>query len=59
MQKLVDDIKFALRDDQFFNPHHLAMTARLLGELDYKSTDLIPIFFQKVRLVLNVTAFLI
>lgn len=53
MQKLVDDMKFALRDDQFFSPALLAKTNLSLGEIGYKSTELIPMIFSKLHSLLD------
>ena len=53
MQKLVDDIKFGLRADQFFSPAHLAQVNLGLGEIGYKNTDLIPLVFDKLENQLN------
>lgn len=38
MQKVIDDITFGLKPDQFFSPVHLAETTNLLGEIQYKNT---------------------
>lgn len=48
MQKIIEDIEFGLRPDQFFSANDLAETARTLGDLGYKNTDLLPKFFEKV-----------
>lgn len=53
MQKLIDDIKFGLRPDQFFSPVHLAETSEKLGEIGYKNTDLLPAFFDKINTLLD------
>ncbi len=49
MQKLVDDIKFGLRADQFFAPQHLAQVAQGLADIGYKNTELLPLFFEKLE----------
>jgi hypothetical protein len=49
MQKLVDDLKFGLRADQFFAPQHLAQTSLGLGDIGYKNTELIPLVFDKLH----------
>lgn len=49
MQKLVDDLKFGLRPDQFFSPTHLAQTSLGLGEIGYKNTEVIPRIFEKLN----------
>lgn len=53
MQKLVDDLKFGLRADQFFAPHHLAQVAQGLADVGYKNTELLPLFFEKLENQLN------
>jgi hypothetical protein len=53
MQKLVDDLKFGLRADQFFSPHHLAQANLSLGDLGYKNADLIPRVFEKLNNLLD------
>lgn len=49
MAKVSEDLKHALTTDQFFSSHLMAKTARLLGELGYKNTELIPLWFQKME----------
>lgn len=49
MSRLVEDIQFGLREDQFFSPHLLAQVSLNLGELSYKNTDLIPQIFKKLQ----------
>lgn len=49
MQKLVDDLKFGLRKDQFFSPHHLAQVNLGLGEIGYKNVEIIPMVFEKLH----------
>lgn len=51
MHKLIDDVKFGLRPDQYFSPLHLAQTSQLLGEIGFKNTSLIPLFFDKVSMI--------
>lgn len=53
MQKLVDDLKFGLREDQFFSSHHLGQVNAGLGEIGYKNTELIPIVFDKLNALLD------
>ena len=52
-QKLIDDIKFALRPDQFYAPHHLAQSSVKLGEIGYKDTELIPLIVEKLNVMLD------
>ena len=53
MQKVVDDIQFGLRSDQYFSPVYLAETCNALAEINYKNTDLYPQFFEKINSMLN------
>ena len=53
MQKLIDDIKFGLRKDQYFNPTHLAEASQQLGQIGYKNTELIPHFFEKLNALVD------
>jgi hypothetical protein len=45
MTKVAEDLKYALTSDQFFSSHLLAKSARLMGELGYKNTELLPLWF--------------
>ena len=49
MQKLVDDLKFGMSKDQFFSPFYMAQVSLKLGEIGYKNTELIPLFFDKLN----------
>jgi hypothetical protein len=49
MQKLVDDLKHGLSEDQFFSPTHLARVNQELGEIGYKNAELIPLIFGKLN----------
>lgn len=49
MSKLAEDLKYALSSDQFFSSPLMAKTARLLGELGYKNTELLPLWFSKIE----------
>ena len=49
MQKLVDDLKFGLRTDQFLSAHHFAKVNLKLGEIGYKNIELIPLIFNKLN----------
>lgn len=53
MTKLVEDLQFGLRPDQFFSPHLLAQVSLHLGELAYKNTELIPQIFSKLQAQLS------
>lgn len=53
MTKLIDDMKFGLRPDQFFSAHHLAQTSLGLAEIGYKNTDVIPLIFNKLNVMLD------
>ena len=53
MQKLIDDMKFGLRPDQFYSAHHLAQTSLNLGDIGYKNTELIPMMFEKLNVMLD------
>ncbi len=53
MQRFAEDLKYGLRKDQFISPAHLAQTNLGLGEIGYKNTDLIPLVFQKLHLLLD------
>lgn len=48
MTKVSEDLKYALTTDQFFSSHLMAKTSRLMGELGYKNTEVIPLWFQKM-----------
>jgi hypothetical protein len=49
LQKLVDDLKYGLKPTHFFAPQHLSDVSLGLGEIGYKSTDLIPMIFEKLN----------
>lgn len=53
MQKLIDDLKFGLRSDQFFSATHLALSSLKLGDIGYKNTELIPMIFDKLNVMLD------
>ena len=46
-------MKFGLRADQFFSAHHLAQTSLNLGDIGYKNTELIPMVFEKLQVMLD------
>jgi hypothetical protein len=62
MQKIVDDIKFAVSKDTqdyltgggLLSAYHLAKISNSLGDLGYKNTELIAAQFDKVQHMLNV-----
>jgi len=51
MDKLTEDIRFGLipNPNVFFSPYNLAKVSRELGELGYKNTDLMPLWFDKLE----------
>lgn len=53
MTKVVEDLKFALTTDQYFSSHLMAKSARILGELGYKNTQLLPLWFEKIDRMLQ------
>lgn len=53
LQKLVDDLKYGLKPTQFFAPQHLSDVSLGLGDIGYKSTDLIPLIFEKLNVQLD------
>lgn len=53
MSKVAEDLKYALTSDQFFSSHLMAKSARLLGELGYKNTEILPLWFQKIERVIE------
>lgn len=52
--KVIDDIKFGLKDDQEFSAHHLGSIAQTLGEMGYKNTNLIEMQLKKVNIFVNI-----
>ena len=50
MDKVAEDLKFALSDNPniYFSPYNLAKVAREVGELGYKNTEVIPLWFDKL-----------
>ena len=54
MDKLTEDIRFGLdpNPNVFFSPYNLAKVSRELGELGYKNTDLMPLWFDKLESML-------
>jgi hypothetical protein len=48
MSKVAEDLKYALTSDQFFSSHLLAKTSRLMGQLGYKNSEILPLWFQKM-----------
>ena len=55
MDKLTNDIKFGLDPNPniFFSPYNLADVSRQLGDLGYKNTDLMPLWFDKLESMLK------
>lgn len=53
MEKVADDLKHGLDKDNFFSPVNMAKISRHLGELGYKNTELIPLWFQKINFMLD------
>lgn len=49
MNKVADDIKFALTNQSAFtSAHSLGLISRELGALGYKNTELLDIWFDKL-----------
>jgi hypothetical protein len=53
MSKVAEDLKYALTSDKFFSSNLMAKSARLLGELGYKNTEILPLWFEKINRVLK------
>jgi hypothetical protein len=53
MSKLIEDVKYALRKDQFFSAHNLAELSQTLGQIGYKNTELIPMIVQKLETLVD------
>jgi hypothetical protein len=60
MEKVFQDLKFGLAglkgDDPysvFFSSYNMAEISRQLGELGYKNTDLLPLWFAKIDAMLE------
>jgi len=53
MSKVAEDLKYALTSDTFFSSNLIAKSSRLLGELGYKNTEIIPLWFKKIESVLS------
>ena len=55
MQRLTDDVKFGLdpNPNVFFSPHNLARVARQLGDLGYKNSEVLPLWFDKIDVMLQ------
>ena len=54
MAKVSEDIKFGLDPNPtiFFSPYNMASVARNLGELGYKNTEVMPLWFDKIEAML-------
>ena len=54
MDKVTEDIRFGLdpNPNVFFSPYNLAGVSRELGELGYKNTELMPMWFDKIESML-------
>lgn len=50
---MVEDLNFGLRADQFFSPHHMGETANLLAEVNYKDSNLINQYFEKIHALIK------
>ena len=50
MDKVAEDIKFGLTDNPnaFFSPYNMATVSRELGDLGYKNSEIIPLWFDKL-----------
>ena len=53
MNKVAEDLKFALSTDEYFSSHYLADTSRTLGDMAYKNTELLPLWFEKIDRMLK------
>lgn len=53
MNKLAEDLKFALTSEQPFSSHLFASSSRYLGDLGYKNTELLPLWFVKIDQMLK------
>ena len=55
MDKLTEDIKFGLdpNPNTFFSPYNLAAVSRELGEMGYKNSELMPLWFDKIDSMLK------
>lgn len=53
MQKIVDDIKYGLKGNEFFSSYYLAQTSNLLGDIGYKNTELIREQFKKINYLID------
>ena len=55
MDKLTEDIRFALNPNPniLFNPYNMATSARELGDLGYKNSELMPLWFDKLDSMLT------
>ena len=51
---MTEDIRFGLdpNPNVFFSPYNLAGVSRELGELGYKNTELMPMWFDKIESML-------
>ena len=58
MDKVTEDVKFGLdpNPNVFFSPYNLAKVARNLGELGYKNTEVMPMWFDKIDSMLGKTS---
>jgi len=57
MAKVTEDIKFGLDPNPniFFSPYNMASVARNLGEIGYKNTEIMPMWFDKIEAMLGGT----
>ena len=55
MDKGANDLKYGLdpNPNAFFSPHNLARVSRELGTLGYKNTELMPLWFQKLDMLIG------
>lgn len=53
MEKIASDLKFALTSDNaFLSATNMGRISRKLGEVGYKNTELIPLWFEKINSML-------
>ena len=57
LDKVTEDIKFGLDPNPniFFSPYNMAKVARNLGEIGYKNTEVMPMWFDKIESMLRAT----
>ena len=53
--KVTEDVRFGLdpNPNVFFSPYNMAKVSRELGQLGYKNTELMPLWFDKIDAMLE------